>query len=105
MLEERERIIMELFAIIKSELIYDKKDKEYRRILEAKEILEGKTTREVQSELGVGRSTVSRDIRKIKFINPWLYKACKDILDYHFFIKYMRGGEGTRKKYKLQNAV
>ena len=38
----------------------------------------------------------------IKLINPWLYKACKDILDYHFFIKYMRGGEGTRKKYKLQ---
>lgn len=65
-----------------------------------------KTVRVIAKEFGVSKSTVHKDLtERLPEINPELYNRVKDILEYHKSIRHLRGGEATRKKYRLDPNV
>ncbi|TQS72182.1 sporulation transcriptional regulator SpoIIID [Ornithinibacillus gellani] len=65
-----------------------------------------KTVRMIAKEFGVSKSTVHKDLtERLPEINPELAAQVKEILEYHKSIRHLRGGEATRKKYKLENAA
>lgn len=62
-----------------------------------------KTVRMIAKEFGVSKSTVHKDLtERLPDINPKLANQVKDILEYHKAIRHLRGGEATRKKYKIK---
>ena len=62
-----------------------------------------KTVRMIAKEFGVSKSTVHKDLtERLPEINPELANQVKEILEYHKAIRHLRGGEATRKKYKLE---
>src|SRR5699024_9840953 len=63
-----------------------------------------KTVRMIAKEFGVSKSTVHKDLtERLPEINPKLALEAKEILEYHKSIRHIRGGEATRRKYKLAN--
>jgi putative DeoR family transcriptional regulator (stage III sporulation protein D) len=59
------------------------------------------TLHQVAKEFGVSTSTVHRYIRHVlPSVNPDLYQQCATILEYHNFIKHIRGGEANRIRVK-----
>lgn len=61
-----------------------------------------KTVRKIAKEFGVSKSTVHKDLtERLPEINPELANQVKEILEYHKAIRHLRGGEATRKKYKI----
>jgi len=61
-----------------------------------------KTVRTIAKEFGVSKSTVHKDLtERLPELNPELAAQVKEILEYHKAIRHLRGGEATRKKYKL----
>jgi putative DeoR family transcriptional regulator, stage III sporulation protein D len=61
-----------------------------------------KTVRVIAKEFGVSKSTVHKDLtERLPEINPELAQKVKEILEYHKSIRHLRGGEATRKKYKI----
>lgn len=72
-----------------------------RIIKEAYYILEnGCTVREAAKEFGISKSTLHADIAyKLKKIDGNLYREVKKLMDYHFSVRHIRGGEATKKKY------
>lgn len=62
-----------------------------------------KTVRVIAKEFGVSKSTVHKDLtERLPEINPALANRVKDVLDYHKSIRHLRGGEATRKKYRVE---
>ncbi|MUV37367.1 Stage III sporulation protein [Lentibacillus sp. JNUCC-1] len=62
-----------------------------------------KTVRTIAKEFGVSKSTVHKDLtERLPEINPELANDVKEVLNYHKSIRHIRGGEATRKKYKLK---
>ncbi|HLR09267.1 MAG TPA: sporulation transcriptional regulator SpoIIID [Bacillota bacterium] len=62
-----------------------------------------KTVRTIAKEFGVSKSTVHKDLtERLPEINPELYQEVKKVLEYHKSIRHLRGGEATRKKYRLK---
>src|SRR5690625_297072 len=62
-----------------------------------------KTVRMIAKEFGVSKSTVHKDLtERLPAINPELAEQVKDILNYHKSIRHLRGGEATRKKYRIE---
>ena len=60
----------------------------------------GATVRAAAAHFGVSKSTVHKDLTyKLKYINPSLYNAVKEILQINKSQRHLRGGEATRKKY------
>ena len=74
---------------------------EDRIIAEAQYLYENYATlREVAKVFNVSKSTVHKDISyKLKEINMVLYNRAKQVLNYNYNIKHVRGGEANRKKY------
>ncbi|WP_309245563.1 sporulation transcriptional regulator SpoIIID [Virgibacillus proomii] len=61
-----------------------------------------KTVRVIAKEFGVSKSTVHKDLtERLPEINPELASKVKGILEHHKAIRHLRGGEATRKKYKV----
>ncbi|MFU0789358.1 MAG: hypothetical protein ACFWT6_05340 [Virgibacillus proomii] len=61
-----------------------------------------KTVRVIAKEFGVSKSTVHKDLtERLPEINPELASKVKSILEHHKAIRHLRGGEATRKKYKV----
>ncbi len=61
------------------------------------------TVRQTASFFGISKSTVHKDlISKLKYINPALYIRVKKILDINKAERHIRGGEATKRKYKIQ---
>ncbi|MBP1971685.1 putative DeoR family transcriptional regulator (stage III sporulation protein D) [Virgibacillus natechei] len=61
-----------------------------------------KTVRLIAKEFGVSKSTVHKDLtERLPEINPELANEVKSILEHHKSIRHLRGGEATRKKYRL----
>lgn len=61
-----------------------------------------KTVRVIAKEFGVSKSTVHKDLtERLPEINPELASEVKKILEHHKAIRHLRGGEATRKKYKV----
>ena len=62
-----------------------------------------KTVRTIAKEFGVSKSTVHKDLtERLPEINPELASRVKEVLEYHKSIRHLRGGEATRKKYKVE---
>ncbi len=62
-----------------------------------------KTVRTIAKEFGVSKSTVHKDLtERLPEINPDLANEVKEVLNYHKSIRHIRGGEATRKKYKVK---
>lgn len=60
----------------------------------------GSTVRATALRYGISKSTVHKDLSyKLRFTNPKLYEAVKEILDLNKAERHIRGGEATRKKY------
>ena len=58
------------------------------------------TVRAAAAHFGVSKSTVHKDLTyKLKYLNPALYSAVKEILEINKSERHLRGGEATRKKY------
>lgn len=59
-----------------------------------------KTIRETSYVFGVSKSTVHKDIRERLFLlDKKLYDKVSSILEYHTYIKHIRGGQATKKKF------
>ncbi len=60
----------------------------------------GATVRATAAHFGVSKSTVHKDLTyKLKYVNPSLYHAVKEILARNKSERHIRGGEATRIKY------
>lgn len=72
-----------------------------RVLKEANYIIEtNNTIREISKYFKVSKSTVHNDLSKrLKKIDLTLYNKVNQILDYHYSIKHLNGGEKTKLKY------
>lgn len=77
-------------------------DIESRTLQEAKYICDNKTTiRETAKHFGVSKSTAHLDLSKrLPAIDSYLFYQVKDILEFNFAVRHIRGGESTKKKFK-----
>ena len=58
-----------------------------------------KTIREVSIVFGVSKSTVHKDMReKLLLLDSTLYQKVSSVLEYHTYIKHIRGGQATKDK-------
>jgi len=63
----------------------------------------GATVRSAAAHFGISKSTVHKDISyKLRYINRILYEEVKEILEKNKSLRHIRGGEATKKKYKLK---
>ncbi len=62
------------------------------------------TIRQISKILNVSKSCVHKDLStRLWYIDPLKAEEVKAILDYHYNIKHINGGEATRRKYLLLN--
>ena len=75
---------------------------ELRAVKEANYILKNKCTiRTCAKAFGVSKSCVHLDVSyRLKGIDKILYKKVKNLLDYNFSVKHLRGGEAIKQKAK-----
>ena len=85
-------------------MMYISAEKE-RCVLLANYLIENQATvRSAAARFGISKSTVHKDLSfKLKYINPTLYSAVKEILEINKSERHLRGGEATRKKYMQGN--
>ena len=74
-----------------------------RCVIFAEHLISQKTTvRGVAAQFGISKSTVHKDIaHTLKKINYPLYLKAKEILEQNKQERHIRGGEATRKKYRI----
>ena len=61
-----------------------------------------KTIREIAKIFNVSKSTVHKDLHERLFdIDYKLFEQIDSILKYHIDVRHIRGGESTKKKYKI----
>lgn len=68
----------------------------------------GATVRAAALHFGISKSTIHKDLAyKLKYVNPILYCAVKEVLEYNKSERHLRGGEATKRKYlkKKQGSV
>ena len=65
-------------------------------------IIENKATvRAAAGKFGVSKSTVHKDLTtRLRYVNPALYTAVREVLARNKSERHLRGGEATRQKYK-----
>ena len=70
-------------------------------IEEAKYLINyGSTIREIAKVFGVSKSTVHKDMReKLLLLDSTLYQKVSSVLEYHTYIKHIRGGQATKDKF------
>ena len=66
----------------------------------------GATVRAAAAHFGVSKSTVHKDLTyKLKYLNPRLYTAVKEVMEINKSERHLRGGEATRKKYLSKSKI
>lgn len=67
----------------------------------AKYIIENKCTiRSAAKAFNISKSSVYKDVTKrLKNVDLNLYFRVKQIMEYNYLVKHIRGGESTRRKY------
>mgnify|MGYP001099593484 FL=1 len=78
-----------------------RKDVYDRVIEEAKYLINyGSTIREIAKVFDVSKSTVHKDMReKLLLLDSTLYQKVSSVLEYHTYIKHIRGGQATKDKF------
>ena len=76
-----------------------------RVIEEANYIFNTKNTiRETSYVFGVSKSSVDKDSReRLVLLDKNLYEKVSSILEYHTYIKHIRGGQATKRKFLNKN--
>lgn len=59
----------------------------------------GATVRKAAQKFGVSKSTVHKDVSRLKVLNPALYREVRRILDTNKSERHIRGGLATKNKY------
>lgn len=60
----------------------------------------GLTVREAAKRFNVSKSTVHSDVTlRLEELDKELYEEIRQVLDFNFAMRHLRGGESTRKKY------
>ncbi len=60
------------------------------------------TIRQTATEFKVGKSTIHKDMtERLKPINLSLFKRVQQVMNEHLQTRHIRGGEVTKRKYKL----
>ncbi len=61
-----------------------------------------KTIREIALVFNVSKSTVHKDLKdRLKLIDNDLFFRTQEIIKYHLNVRHIRGGESTKRKYKM----
>ena len=79
-----------------------------QRVLEISNyILEtGATVRQVAQVFGVSKSTVHKDVtERLPYINRFIAREIKIILEKNKAERHLRGGEATRQKYRVEEKI
>lgn len=64
-------------------------------------LLTGATVRQCARHMGVGKTTIHKDMRvRLKALSPGLYAEVGEILDRNRAERHLRGGAATREKYR-----
>ncbi|MBQ6708774.1 MAG: sporulation transcriptional regulator SpoIIID [Clostridia bacterium] len=64
----------------------------------------GATVRAAAQEFDISKSTVHMDVSKrLRRLNPSLYKEVRKVLDINKAQRHIRGGMATKAKYQLKN--
>lgn len=67
-------------------------------------VVTNKTIREVSKKFGVSKSTVHKDMReRLSLLDSFLYQKVSNVLGYHTYIKHIRGGQATKRKFLNKN--
>ena len=77
------------------------------RVIEESEhiIRTGDTVREMAALFGISKSTVHKDLKdRLLEVDREMYKRVMKILKYHSYVRHIRGGESTRRKFLEKNA-
>ncbi len=81
---------------------YISKFRERSEILASYIIDNNATVRQTAKVFGISKSTVHKDIVcKLRYYNPTLYTEVKKVLEKNKAERHLRGGEATKRKYKL----
>lgn len=60
----------------------------------------GLTVREAAKKFNVSKSTVHSDVTtRLEELDYELYEEVRQVLNFNFAMRHLRGGESTRKKY------
>ena len=63
------------------------------------------TVRQTAKQFGISKSTVHKDLKeRLLEIDTSMYNEVSRILEYHFLVRHIRGGESTRQKFLEKNA-
>jgi putative DeoR family transcriptional regulator (stage III sporulation protein D) len=61
---------------------------------------DGLTVRGAAAKFNISKSTIHSDVTgRLKELDEELYHEVKQVLDFNFAMRHLRGGESTRKKY------
>ena len=73
-----------------------------RAVMLAKYIVEtGDTVRGAAQQFGISKSTVHSDVSKrLRRINPPLWRRCDKVLQHNKDERHLRGGKATKEKYE-----
>ena len=73
-----------------------------RPVLLGEYIVENKSTvRATAENFGISKSTVHKDVsKKLRRVDPILYKEVKDVLEVNKAQRHIRGGLATKRKYE-----
>jgi len=75
----------------------------YERVKRAGHLMVEKrlTVRKAAEILKVSKTTIHIDVSKrLKNVDPYLYKEVRELLNYHKEVRSKRGGMALKKKYK-----
>lgn len=60
----------------------------------------GLTVREAAKKYNISKSTVHSDVTtRLEELDYDLFEEVREVLDFNFAMRHLRGGESTRKKY------
>lgn len=66
----------------------------------------GATVRQAAHAFSVSKSTVHKDLTvRLRYINPTMYTAVREVLARNKSERHLRGGEATRQKYQKSREV
>jgi putative DeoR family transcriptional regulator (stage III sporulation protein D) len=80
----------------------------WRRVLEVSQyMLHNRTTvRDAAKAYGISKSTVHKDVtERLPHLNPALARQVRNVLEANKAERHLRGGEATRRKYRLESAA
>ena len=64
------------------------------------------TVRAAAKQFGISKSTVHKDVKeRLRLIDPDLHAHACLVLSYNKSVRHLRGGEATRRKYRLRSGA